>query len=117
MKANGDISLCKLISEEARRFSRSSALVIITPLQTGQLASILDAVRTPPELTTVIVLSEAGIEENNRTFFIKSLRTRGEQVHIIRPGQNLTTALDSRFRARRMSAPGRRLHTVMEPAL
>lgn len=96
MKATGDVPVEQLIINESPHFRSESALIVITRSNSEKLVKSFHHVKTPRELTTIILL-DGNPAENVRAIDVsRALRLSGMQVYQVVPGEKLASALDSR---------------------
>jgi uncharacterized protein (DUF58 family) len=97
MKATGGMPIDRLVSQETENFEANSIVIIITPSTNDQIAATIRHLENRGNMVIVILLdsiSFGGTVSGAST--AKSLISRGTQVYLIRCGQDLARALDSR---------------------
>ena len=97
MKATGGVSIDQLISREIERFGVNSVIIVITPSASERVAASLRRVKSRGVPVIAILLDSASFGGTVSTVNVtSSLISSGLQVYVIRHGEELARALDSR---------------------
>ncbi len=97
MKATGEVPVEQLISHEIERFGNNSVIIVITPSASERLVTPLRQVKSRGAPVIVILLDSASFGRTVSTVnATSSLVSSGFQVYLIRHGEELARALDSR---------------------
>lgn len=97
MKATGDVPVGQLISEHMERF-RGNSVIVVTPSATEQLLDITRQLVNRADSITAVLLDAASFGgDTSATDVARSLGLAGVKVYIVRRGDELARALDSRF--------------------
>lgn len=97
MKATGEVPIEQLISYEIERFGINSVIIVITPSASERMVAPLRQVKNRGATVIVISLDSASFGGTVRAVnATTSLISSGCQVYIIRHGDELARALDSR---------------------
>lgn len=97
MKAAGAVPIEQLISQEMHRFDSSSAVIVITPSATERLAAPLRPAINRGAAVIIISLDQSSFGGTDRPFnATSSLVSSGCRVYVVRHGDELARALDSR---------------------
>ncbi|MFC1908260.1 DUF58 domain-containing protein [Chloroflexota bacterium] len=97
MRATGNVTIDRLVSNEMQNFKGNSTVIIITPSGNEQVLSVVRQLKSRGNLAVTILLGDtsfggaAGIISTAR-----SLSSTGTQTYIVRKGDELIRALDSR---------------------
>jgi len=97
MKANGGVAIDQLISHEMEHFEANSTIIIITPSTNDQMAATIRYLKNRGSMVIVILfdsISFGGTVSTAST--AQTLISNGAQVYLVRRGQDLARALDSR---------------------
>jgi len=97
MKATGQVPVDYLLSQEMEHFEASSTVIIITPSTDDRIAETIRYLEDRVNMVIVILLDSVSFggtvsAANIAKMFISS----GAQIYIVRHGQDLARALDSR---------------------
>lgn len=95
MKASGDIPIDQLISREIGRFGPSTVLVTVTPASNDAMAASLRHAKSRGGLVVTVLVAATG-SGASVTNAARSLISSSVQAHVVRPGEDLSVALDSR---------------------
>jgi uncharacterized protein (DUF58 family) len=107
MKATGEVPIDQLISHEIERFGVNSIIIVITPSVSSRLTASLRRVKSRGAAVVAILLdpvSFGGTVSAANTN--SSLVLNGFQVYVVRHGEELARALDSRMLVRHMGRIG-----------
>ncbi len=96
MKATGDIPIGQLVANESGRFVNNSALIAITPSSSEKLVASLRQVKSRGRLVAAILLDSLYETTDGITNAALALSSSGLQGHVVRRGDDLAQALDSR---------------------
>jgi uncharacterized protein (DUF58 family) len=97
MRATGQVTLDRLLSDEMERFKGDSSVIIITPSATEKLASAIWRLQRHGNSAVVVLLDAASFGGISASVpAARSLAAMGVPVYIVRKGDELAMALDSR---------------------
>ncbi|MFC1987683.1 DUF58 domain-containing protein [Chloroflexota bacterium] len=97
MKATGEIPIEQLISHEIEHFGSNSVIIVITPSISEQMVASLRRIKSHGIPVIVILLDSASFGGTVSTVnTTRSLISNGFQVYVVRHGEELAKALDSR---------------------
>ncbi len=97
MKASGKVTIDQLISDEIEHFKGDSTTIIITPSDTEQVMAAIRQLKNRGNLTVAVLLDSASFGGTLSSIHTaRSLTLTGTQVYIVRKGDELARALDSR---------------------
>ncbi len=97
MKATGDVPIDQLISEEIERFGVSSAIIVITSSASERAFASFRRLKERGATVVVILLDSVSFGGTvSAVKAVSSLISSGLQVYVIRRGEDLARALDSR---------------------
>ena len=97
MKATGNVPVGQLISENIERF-RGNSVIIVTPSATDELADITPRLVNRTDSVAAILLDTASFGGNTgATSAARNPNLAGVKVYVVRKGDDLARALDSRF--------------------
>lgn len=97
MKATGEMPIEQLISHEIERFGINSLVIVITPAASERMAAPLRQVKNRGAPVIVMLVDSASFGGTVSTeSATSSLVSNGFQVYVIRHGEELARALDSR---------------------
>ncbi len=97
MKATGEVPIDQLISSEVERFGIDSVIIVITPFVSERVIASLHQVRSRRATVVAILLDSSSFDGTvSAAIPISSLVSSGFQVYVVRCGEELTRALDSR---------------------
>ncbi len=97
MKATGEVPIEQLISQEAEHFGSNSVIIVITPSISERMVAPLRQVKSRGTPVIVILLDSASFGGTVSTLnAISILISSGFQVYVVRHGEELARALDSR---------------------
>ena len=97
MKATGEVPVERLISQEIERFGINSVIIVVTSAANERMAAFLRQARKRGALVIVISLDAASFGGTVRGInATSSLVSGGFQVYLIKKGDELPKALDSR---------------------
>ncbi len=97
MKATGKVPINQLISQEKERFEANSTVIIITAATGDPIAATARHLKNHGHMAIVILLDPISFAgEISAVSTAKRLISSGAQVYLIRHGQELAGALDSR---------------------
>lgn len=103
IKATGDMPIEQLVSHRIEHFGVNSAIIVITPSTSERLTASLRQVKNRGTLVIVILLDSVSFGGTVSTAnTVSSLVSSGFQVYVIRKGEELARALDSRLPVSRM---------------
>jgi len=100
MKAQGHIPFARFLAEEAYRFDAGSAVIVVMPAEGQDIAAPLQRAAARGTLVNIILLDSASY--GGWTFaqpVARNLASRGLNTYIIRRGDDIASALDSRLSA------------------
>jgi uncharacterized protein (DUF58 family) len=98
MRATGQVTLDRLLSDEMERFKGDSSVIIITPSATEKLASAIWRLQRYGNSAAVVLLDAASFGGTGASVAAaRSLAAMGVPVYIVRKGDELAMALDSRL--------------------
>lgn len=98
MKATGEVPVDQLISQEMEHFETSSTVIIITPSTDDQIAETIRYLDNRGNLVIVILVDSISFGGTvNAASTVKRLLSSGAQVYLVRCGQDLARALNSRL--------------------
>ena len=92
----GEVPVEKLIAGETAHFNLKTMLVVITPSWSEKLASSFIQIKNQQGLGVVILIDPNSFTGVGRSVIPRSLVLNEIQTYIVRQGDNLATALDSR---------------------
>lgn len=107
MKASGEVPIDHLLSSEIERFGVDSAVIVITPNAIEQTMASLRHLRR--RCATVVAILHDPVSFGGKTSAVKAARgliASGIHVYVIRRGDELVRALDSRTLIPRMRYMG-----------
>ena len=97
MKATGDVPIDQLISSESGRFGIDSVVIVITPSSNERLAASLRQIKSHGSSAVAVLLDSTSFGGHALApNMVRALVSSGVQVHVVRRGDDLATALDSR---------------------
>ena len=97
MKATGEVPIDQLISREIERFGNDSVVIVITPSAGERVTASLRHVKSGGVPVVGILLDSSSVGgEVSAVNASGSLVSSGLQVYVIRHGEELARALDSR---------------------
>ncbi len=97
MKATGEVPVDQLISQEKERFGINSAVVVITPSAGERITASLRHLKSRGVRVVAILLDSVSFDGTvSAVDTASSLISSGVQVYVIRRGEELARALDSR---------------------
>ncbi len=97
MKATGRVSIDQLISHEIEHFGITSAVIIITPSASERIVAPLRQVKNRGVPVIAILFDSTSFGGTASAVNVtSSLISSGLQVYVIRHGEGLARALDSR---------------------
>lgn len=96
VRANGNVPLEQLVSQEMRHFSTTSLVVVITPCASPPVVASLRLLVGRGVATVAVLLDRASFGDGSPLRPDSSLLAAGVQVHVVSRGQDLASALDSR---------------------
>jgi len=103
MKASGEVPIDQLLSSEIERFGVDSAVIAITPAANEQTMAYLRHLRR--RCATMVAILLDPVSFGGKTSAVKAARSLiagGLHVYVIRRGDELVRALDSRTLIPRM---------------
>jgi len=107
MKATGEVPIDQLLSQETEHFEASSTIIIITPSTDDQIAETVRYLENRVNMVIVILLDSISFGGTvSAAGTAKRLISTGAQVYLVRRGQDLSRALDSRVPSSSMSYAG-----------
>jgi uncharacterized protein (DUF58 family) len=97
MRATGQVTLDRLLSDEMERLKGDSSVIVITPSATEKLASVIWRLQRQGNSAVVVLLDAASFGGTSASVpAARSLAAMGVPVYIVRRGDELAMALDSR---------------------
>jgi len=97
IRATGQVTLDRLLSDEMERFQGDSSVIIVTPSATEKLASAIWRLQRHGNSAVVVLLDAASFGGTSASVpAARSLAAMGVPVYIVRKGDELAMALDSR---------------------
>ena len=97
MKATGEVPIEQLISQEIERFGAGSVIIVITPSASQRITATLRHVKNRGAPVVAILLDSVSFGGTvSAVNAASSLVLSGLQVYVIRRGEELARALDSR---------------------
>jgi uncharacterized protein (DUF58 family) len=110
IKATGNVSIDTLLASQTERFDAGSVVVVITSSDNLGVAVPLRRALDLGVIVIVILLDSLSFGgRTNATNTARSLIYSGIHVHVIRRGQDIARALDSRFISSRLQYVGDKL--------
>jgi uncharacterized protein (DUF58 family) len=97
IRATGQVTLDRLLSDEMERFQGDSSVIIVTPSATEKLASAIWRLQRHGNSAVVVLLDAVSFGGTSASVpAARSLAVMGVPVYIVRKGDELAMALDSR---------------------
>ncbi len=97
VKAKGEVTLDQLIQREAEHFGTNPVIIVITPSTTEATTSSLRRLRNRGAMVIAILLDPASFGgTESATSTANRLIAGGLQVYVVRQGEELSRALDTR---------------------
>ncbi len=97
MKATGEVPIDQLISHGMERFGVNATIIVITPSTSERIAASLRQIKTYGNMVIAILLESVSFGGTvSAVNVIRPLISNGIQVYVIRRGEELARALDSR---------------------
>jgi uncharacterized protein (DUF58 family) len=110
MKADGKVSLDDLLTFQAERFAAGAVVTVIMPSDNRNIAMTLRHIVNRGSTVIVVVLDSLSFGGRTAaTDVVRSLTAAGCHVYIVRCGQEIPAALDSRWLSPLVSYVGERL--------
>jgi len=98
MKATGELPVERLISQEIERFGINSVLIVITSAINERTVAVLRQVKNRGALVMIISLDSASFRRTTQEVTATgSLVPVGFQLYVIKRGEELAKAIDSRI--------------------
>ena len=88
MQADGDVPVEQIIASEPRRFGNDSIVIVITPSESERLSTALRQITSREGLVVTILIDGGNMA--------RTLISIGAQVYVVRRGDNVASALNSR---------------------
>jgi hypothetical protein len=98
MKADGKVPLDDLLTFQAERFAAGAVMTVIMPSDNGNIAMTLRHIVNRGATVIVVVLDSLSFGGRSAaTDVVRSLTAAGCHVYVVRCGQDIPVALDSRW--------------------
>ena len=98
MKATGSVSIDQLISQEMEHFDTNSTIIIVTPSTNDRIEASVRYLDNRGNMVVVILLDSISFGGTISAMSnARRLISAGAQVYIVRRGQDVARALDSRL--------------------